>query len=183
MRALPFISCITLAFAVVAGAASPVWPQIPRLVPQVPQIFEDYSSLYARIVADQRLGSPYDEGLVRNLQAHSTVEHFPDRSANPIAVLKVELLNEDGSSRMRSKYGNYPFYVVRETPSGLVLLGSMFGRTYRSAVRAGKREFFVEEHRPTDRVVQMHFRVEDSRLVNLSAPAPKSDAPIAVAAR
>jgi len=41
------------------------------------------------------------------------------------AVVKVELLNDDGSSRMRSKYGNYPFYVVRETPSGLVLLGSI----------------------------------------------------------
>jgi hypothetical protein len=109
MRALRFISCITLTFVAAAGAASPVWPQTPRLVPQVPQIFEDYTSLYARIVADQRLGSPYDEGLVRNLQAHSSVEHFPDRSANPIAVVKVELLNDDGSSRMRSKYGNYPF--------------------------------------------------------------------------
>jgi hypothetical protein len=49
----------------------------------------------------------------------------------------------------------------------------MFGRTYRSAVTAGKREFFFELHRSAVRVVQMHFRVEDSRLVNLSAPAPK----------
>ena len=181
MRALRFISCMTLTLVAAAGAASPVWSPPPRLVLQV--IVQDYSQLYARIVADRRLGSPYNEGLVRNIQAHSSVEHFRDRSANPIAVVKVELLNDDGSSRTRSKYGNYPLYVVRETPMGLVLMGSMFGRTYRSAVTAGKREFFVELHRSAVRVVQMHFRVEDSTLVNLSAPAPKSGAVIAVAAR
>jgi len=117
MRALRFISCMTLTLVAAAGAASPVWSPPPRLVLQV--IVQDYSQLYARIVADRRLGSPYNEGLVRNIQAHSSVEHFRDRSANPIAVVKVELLNDDGSSRTRSKYGNYPLYVVRETPEGL----------------------------------------------------------------
>ena len=183
MRAARFISCITLTLVAAAGAASSVWATTPSLTPQVPQIFEDYSSLYARIAADRRLGSPYAEGVIGNLKAHSSVEHFRDGSASPIAVVKVELLNDDGSSRTRSKYGNYPLYVVRETPSGLVLMGVMFGRSYRSPANGTRREFFVEQHRSAVRVVQMHFRVEDNRLVNLSAPATKTGAPIAVAAR
>ena len=69
---------------------------------------------------------------MREIQADSSVDHFGDLSAGPIAVVRVELLNRDGTSRTRSEDGNYPFYVVRETPRDLGLLGRMFGRTHRS---------------------------------------------------
>lgn len=180
MRLLRLVLCATLMLVAVGlVAASPSVPA--RGLMQI--ILRDYSDLYAWMVEDRRLGSPHDEDLLRNLQAHSSVEHFQHGSSDPIAVVKLELLNDDGTSRTRSKYGNYPFYVVRETPRGLVLMGKMFGGTYRSTLVGGKREFFVELHRSAARVAQMHFRVEDGKLVNLSAPARKGSDLIAVAAR
>ena len=142
------------------------------------------SDLYARIVVDRRLGDPCDKGLMRDIQAQSSVEYFRDRSAGPIAVVKVELLNRDGTSRTRSKYGNYPFYVVRETPRCLLLMGRMFGSTCRSTFTGGKLEFLVDLHPSAARIVKMRFRVVDSTLVNLSPQGPKArDDFIAVAAR
>jgi hypothetical protein len=114
------------------------------------------------------LGDPYDKSLLRRLQSHSSVERFRDGSGNPIAVVKVELLNKDGTSSTRSEYGNYPFYVVREIPNGLLLMGEMFGSAYRPAFSGGKLEFHVDLHPTATRTVKMRFRVEDNSLVNLT---------------
>jgi hypothetical protein len=179
MPILRVIFCMILIFVPTAGRATP--PAAVR--PMTKIILQDYARLYAWIVADRRLGNPNDDGLIRSVQAHSTVERFRDQSADLIAVIKVELLNEDGASRTRSEHGDYPYYVVRESPKGLVLMGRMFGSSYRSTVTDGARDFFVEWHGSASKEVQMHFRVEDNTLVNLSAPAPKNSDVIAVAAR
>jgi len=179
MPILRVIFCMILIFVPVAGRASP--PGAVR--PMTKIILQDYARLYAWIVADRRLGDPNDEGLVRSVQDHSTVERFRDQSADLIAVIKVELLNQNGASRTRSEHGDYPYYVMRESLKGLVLMGRMFGSSYRSTVTGGTRDFFVERHASGSKEVQVHFRVEDDTLVNLSAPAPKNSDVIAVAAR
>jgi len=107
----------------------------------------------------------------RQIQSDSRIDHVRDKSAEPIAVVRVELLNPGGTSKARSEEGgNSPFYVLRETSTGLVLMGRMFGRAYRSQMRGQHLEFWVELHPVADKAVQMHFRVEDNMLVNLSAP-------------
>ena len=71
---------------------------------------------------------------------------------------------------MRSKTGDFPFYVLRETPKGLVLLGQMFGSAYRSHIRGQHLEFRVEQHLCVNKATKMRFRVEDDVLVDLSVP-------------
>lgn len=182
MRALRFISRVTLVLLATTVAASA--QLVTRPLTQI--VFQDYSHLFARIVQERKLGNPGEEGLMRDVQAQSKVEHFKDGLGSPIDVVKVELLNKDGTSRTRSKYGNYPFYVVRETPRGLLLMGPMFGRTYRSTFANGSLDFLVDLHSSAAKVVQMRFRVEAYTLVNLTPQGPKrktSDGFIAIAAR
>lgn len=177
MRALHLVSCMTLVLAATATAAASTVD--PRPVPRV--VLQDYSRLYAWIIVDQRLGDPYEDRLVQKLGSQSRVEHFRDGTANPIAVVKVELLNKAGVSLTRSKYGDYPFYVVRETPRGLLLMGRMFGSAYRSTFVDGKLEFDVDLHPTARRTVRMRFRAEDGILVNLTPQGPNRDMFVAAA--
>lgn len=171
MRAVHFITCMTLALAATVSAAASAVDLRPA--PRV--VLQDYSRLYAWIIVDRKLGDPYDDALVRELQSQSRVEHFRDGSANPIVVIKVELFDKAGISLTRSKYGDYPFYVVRETPRGLLLMGRMFGSAYRSTFADGKLEFLVDLHPTAARTVRMRFRAEDGVLVNLTPQGPNRD--------
>lgn len=165
-RLLPLVAVIFLVGSAAAMSPSGVGPVY------MPQFrFADYAHLFRYVAADRRFGDPDDESLARRIQADSRIDYVRDRSSEPIAIVRVELLNPDGTSTARSEEGgNWPFYVVRETPSGLVLMGRMFGRAYRSDMKGRHLEFWVELHPASHKIVQMHFRVEDNMLINLSAP-------------
>ena len=171
VRTAFLLGCMAISLVTATAMAGP--PGLAFLPPgQV--AFDSYSQLFTWIAAERNLGDPFDESLVRQIQADSSVDHVHDRSSDPIAIVRVELLNGAGTSRAGSEDGNYPFYVLRETQKGLVLMGRMFGRTYRSSIRGRNLEFHVELHRSADKVVQMRFRVEDNTLLNLSAPPRRS---------
>jgi hypothetical protein len=141
--------------------------------PPYPTEFPNYSQLFARILADRGLGEWLDESLLQRIQADSRIDRVHDRSPEPIDVVRVDLRNPDGTSRVRTKTGDFPFYVVRETPKGLVLIGQMFGSTYRSYITRQHLEFRVEQHLCVNRTTETRFRVEDDVLVDLSAPELK----------
>jgi hypothetical protein len=167
------------ALILVAAGTTAAAPVADRLVPMLENMaFQDYEMLYGRIIAERRLGNPNDQGLVQQVQSQSTIDRFRDGSADPVAVVRVELLDQDGSSKARSKEGNYSYYVLRETSKGLTLLGRMYGSVYRSVVTSGKREFFVDLHPAAGVTTAMHYRIEGERLVNLSpvnlSPLPPS---------
>lgn len=133
----------------------------------MPPTFQTQAQLFTWIAADRNLGDPFDARLIRQIQADSRIAYVHDGSAGRIAVVRVELLNPDGSDRARTE-GNSPFYVLRETPRGLLLMGRMFGRTYASHLSGGRLELDVQLQRPAASTIQMRFRVQDSTLINLS---------------
>jgi len=177
-RFIPGMALTLVAASAVAGTA---WadPAInpfqapPQAIAPQPIEFPDYSRLFARIVADRGLGRAFDESLVQRIQADSRIDRVRDRSPEPIVVVRVDLRNSDGTSRVRSENGDFPLYVLRETPKGLVLMGEMFGSAYRSYIRGQHLEFRVERHLSDNKPIEMRFRVEDNMLVNLSVPNPK----------
>jgi hypothetical protein len=169
------LACLALAAIAIGctlqGAlAGTTWPPGPGVIPQA--TFQSQADLFRYVAVDRRLGDPWDSHLLEQLQADSRASHLRDPAAGPITVVQVDLRNADGSSRARSQDGNYAFYVLRDGPKGMALLGSMFGHRYTSRVEGDHLEFEVELHRSATEVVAMHFRVEDSTLLNLSAPPP-----------
>ena len=171
-RLLPWMVLTVVAASAVSATS---WPD-PAINPfqtlpsPYPTEFQDYSQLFARILADRGLGRWFDESLLQRIQADSRIDRVHDRSPEPIDVVRVDLRNPDGTSRVRSKNGDFPFYVLRETPKGLVLMGQMFGCAYRSYNRGQHLEFRVEQHLSVNKTTKMRFRVEDNVLVDLSAP-------------
>jgi hypothetical protein len=85
-RILPRMALILAASSAVAGTT---WPPAPVYVPQA--TFQDYSQLVAWIAADRSLGDPFDESLLRQIQADSRIVRVRDASTEPIAVVRVEL--------------------------------------------------------------------------------------------
>ena len=183
MRTARFLFCMALTLLAASAVAGTAWADQainrfqapPRGIysPPYPTEFQDYSQLFARIVADRSLSRWFDESLVQRIRADSRIDRVHDRSPEPIDVVRVDLRNPDGTSRVRSENGDFPFYVLRETPKGLVLMGQMFGSAYRSYIRGQHLEFRVEQHLSVNKTVKMCFRVEDDVLVNLSAPKLK----------
>lgn len=175
MRTALLLPCMVLT-AVAAGAVSATsWPDpannpFETRASPYPTEFQDYSQLFARILMDRGLGRWFDESLLERIQADSRIDRVHDRSPEPIDVVRVDLRNPDGTSRVRSLNGDFPFYVLRETPKGLVLMGRMFGSAYRSYIRGQHLEFRVEQHLSVNKTTKMRFRVEDDVLVDLSAP-------------
>ena len=175
MRAAQLLPCMVLTVVAASTVSAASWPDPPvnpfqTLPSPYPTEFQDYSQLFARIVADRGLGRAFDESLVQRIQADSRIDRVHDRSPEPIDVVRVDLRDPDGTSRVRSKNGVFPFYVLRETPKGLVLMGQMFGSAYRSYIRGQHLEFRVEQHLCVNKTTKMRFRVEDNVLVDLSAP-------------
>ena len=162
---------VVAASAVAATSwADPAINPFQPLPAPYPTEFQDYSQLFARFLTDRGLGRWFDESLLQRIQADSRIDRVHDRSPEPIDVVRVDLRNPDGSSRVRSKNGDFPLYVLRETPKGLVLLGQMFGSAYRSYTKGQHLEFQVEQHLAANKSTKMRFRVEDDVLVNLSVP-------------
>lgn len=145
----------------------------PVPVPEQQLEFQEYSQLFAWAVGDRGVGRWFDESLGRRIQADSRIDRVRDRSPEPIDVVRLDLRNPDGTSRVRSENGDFPFYVLRETPHGLVLMGKMFGSAYTSYIRDQHLEFRVEQHPSASKTAKMRFRVEGNVLVNLSVPEPK----------
>ena len=179
-RLLPRMALTLVVASAVAGTAwaDPAFnpfqaPPPPEGISLPPMEFPDYSRLFARIVADRGLGRAFDASLVQRIQADSRIDRVRDRSPEPIVVVRVDLRDPDGTSRVRSENGDFPFYVLRETPKGLVLMGRMFGSVYRSYIMGQDLEFRVEQHLSGKKAVTLRFRVEDDVLVNLSAPNPE----------
>ena len=181
MKTAQLLPCLTLtvmaaSISVAAGAVPPTsWDDPPinpfqTLPPPYPTEFQGYSQLFARILADRALSGWLDESLPQRIQADSRIDRVHDRSPQPIDVVRVDLQDPDGTSRVRSKDGDFPFYVLRETPQGLVLMGQVFGSTYRTYIRGKHLEFEVEQHLGANKTLKTRFRVEGDVLVDLSAP-------------
>jgi hypothetical protein len=117
---------------------------------------------------NRQFGEGGDRHLLAQLQADSRIEHLRDGAGQRITVVRVDLLNADGTSRARSQDGNYTFYVLRETPGGLQVFGRMFGWRYDSHLAQHQLEFVVELHTSPTRTVPMRFRVADDTFENLS---------------
>ena len=164
------LTAIAASAVAVTSWADPAINPFQTLPSPYPTEFQDYSQLFARILADRGLGRWFDESLLQRIQADSRIDRVHDRSPEPIDIVRVDLRNPDGTSRVRSKSGDFPFYVLRETPKGLVLMGQMFGSAYRSYIRGQHLEFRVEQHLSVNKTTKMRFRVEDDVLVDLSAP-------------
>jgi hypothetical protein len=168
-------TCIA-AFAVLvttfAVAAPPERPDAgPLLAMPVPQTFPDLSYLFAYIAQSRGLGRSSDSELSREIASSSAVEQLHDYSADPILVVKADLLDHNGNSRLRSPNGNYPFYVLRATPSQLVLLGMMFGTAYSVHLDAKQLHFEMRLNTGRHTTKAMSFLVDENALVNLSAPS------------
>jgi hypothetical protein len=164
------LTLVALGYALQGVAAGTQWPPSVGVIPQ--PTFQSQADLFRYVAVDRRLGDPWDSQLLEQLQADSHASHLSDPAAGPIIVVQVDLRNADGTSRARSPDGNYAYYVLRDSPRGMALLGRMFGQRYTSRVEGDHLEFEVELHRTATQVVAMHFRVEDSTLLNLSAPPP-----------
>jgi hypothetical protein len=183
-RVLPFLA---IACGVATAAAAHTSPYPGAGPPQTR--FDSYTQLFTWITADRDLGNPFDAHLISKVQADSHIDHVRDRSPEPIAVVRVELLNPDGTSRARSQDGNFAFYVLRESPKGMILMGRMFGSHYESRMTGRYLEFDVDLQRSGTKRVGMHFRVEENTLLNLSVPprrledviATWTDCPVVVA--
>lgn len=176
MRIARWLALGTLAWLAATAAATPP-ARLGPLIPRHPT-FQSYAQLFAWIASDRGLGDPLDQKLLGQIQADSYIDHVSDR-AGPILVVRAELIGPDGRSRARSPAGNSPFYVLRQTGRGMVLLGRMFGLTYTSHWSGRSLDFDVQLQRSTAGTVQMHFRVKDNTLVNLSPPARRFEDVIA----
>lgn len=166
------MALITVAASAVPAPswADPAPNPFQTLPPPYPTEFQDYPQLFARILVDRGLGGWFDNSLLQRIQADSRIDRVHDRSPGTIDVVRVDLRNPDGTSRLRSKDGDFPFYVLRETPTGLVLIGRMFGSAYRSYLKGQQLEFQVEQHLSVNKTTKTLFRIEDGVLVDLSAP-------------
>ena len=175
MRMARLLPCMALTVVAASAASATSWPDpainpFQTLTSPYPTEFQDYPQLFARILADRGLSRWLDESLLQRIQADSRIDRVHDRSPEPIDVVRVDLRNPDGTSRVRSKNGDFSFYVLRVTPKGLVLMGQMSGNAYRSYIRGQHLEFRVEQHLSVNKATKMRFRVENDMLVDLSAP-------------
>ena len=132
--------------------------------------FSDLSDLYGYIAQSRGLGARNDSELAKRIAASSRVVQVHDGSADPILVIKADVLDQGGHSRLRSSNGNYPFYVLRVTEDRLVLLGTMFGADYRHRLDGRQLRFEVRLRTGPHTTKAMTFLVDGTRLVNLSAP-------------
>jgi hypothetical protein len=140
---------------------------IPPVAAAAALHFNDLTEVYRYIVQTRGLGRPNDEALVRALISGSTVEQVPDKSGNTLTVIKANLV-ADGTSRLASAEGNLPYYVLRQQPGGLSLIGMMFGESYTFSVTDGHVQFKVQLRMSAGRVHDMRFEVRGEALVNMS---------------
>jgi hypothetical protein len=147
-------------------------PDVPTLAVPIPQTFSDLSDLFAYVAQTRGLGRWSDAELSREIASSSSVQYLHDDSTDPILVVKADLLDHDGQSRLRSPNGNYPFYVLRSTPTQLVLLGTMFGTSYRAHLEGKQLHFEMQLNTSPHKTKALSFLVDEDALINLSAPLP-----------
>ena len=138
----------------------------------VPLTFSDLSDLFAYVAQSRGLGRSSDAELSREIASSSSVQQLHDYSTDPILVVKADLLDHNGMSRLRSPNGNYPFYVLRSTPTQLVLLGMMFGTAYTAHLDAKQLHFEMQLNTGPHKTRALSFLVDEDALINLSAPLP-----------
>lgn len=168
-----FVPALSILIANVAFAVGPPLGARPSsVVVPVPITisFADLSDLYGYIAQTRGLGDRNDTNLSKRIAARSRVARLHDGSAGPILVIKADVLDESGHSRLRSADGNYPFYVLRITDKRLVLLGMMFGTGYRYRLDGRQLHFDVRLNTGARKPRALSFLVDGNRLVNLSAP-------------
>jgi hypothetical protein len=162
------------AVAAPPSAAGPLggYPNVPMLAVPVPLTFSDLSDLFAYVAQSRGLGRASDAELSREIASSSSVQQLRDYSTDPILVVKADLLDHNGASRLRSPNGNYPFYVLRATPTSLVLMGMMFGTAYRSHFEGKQLHFEMQLNTSPHSSKAMSYLVDEDVLINLSAPLP-----------
>lgn len=169
-------TCVAALAALVANFAVAAPPHRldtgPVLAVPIPETFPDLSYLFAYVAHSRGVGSANDSELTQEIASSSAVDELHDYSADPILVVKADLLDHAGNSRLRSPNGNYPFYVLRATSNSFVLLGVMFGTAYSTYLDGKQLHFEMQLNTSQHTTKTMSFVVNDDALVNLSAPPP-----------
>jgi|GEM_PF-2220689 len=144
-------------------AQSPVVPGVtvtPRPLPLPTSTFTDLTQFFAHVAALRGPIASVDPGsAAAALQARSPVEQLRGSSGEAIVVVKVGVPSAEG---------NYPFYVMRETPRGLLLLGEMSGRSYHPTTERGILELIVDVSGSDAPVTPARYQVDGYFLVNLA---------------
>ncbi|HEY4211273.1 MAG TPA: hypothetical protein VGM84_07315 [Steroidobacteraceae bacterium] len=128
----------------------------------------DLPAVFAFIAETTALGKGDDTQLTQRLTATSSIDRLHDYSGESIVVVKPELLGDDGKSRVRSKSGNYPFFVFRETHGGYVPLGQMEGRGYEWSLPNRHLQFLVTASTAARGNAVVRYEVNQAAVVNMT---------------
>jgi len=142
-------------------------PLSPKVLAIEPLHFNDLDEVYGYIVQNRELGKSGDESLVRSLAAGSTVQQVRDSSGASLMVIRADLIT-DGTSRLASANGNYPYYVLRRDGDQLTLLGMMFGDGYATSRIHGHLQFTMHFREAAGQLRPMRFQVRGKALLNLT---------------
>lgn len=116
---------------------------------------------------NRELGKADDDSLVRSLAASSIVQQVRDTSGDSLMVIRPNLVT-NGTSRLASASGNYPYYVLRRDGDRLALLGTMFGTGYATSHVDGHLQFTMRFREAAGLLRPMRFVVRDKSLFNLT---------------
>jgi len=142
-------------------------PLSPKVLAIEPLHFNDLNEVYGYIVQNRELGKSGDESLVRGLAAGSTVQQVRDTSGDSLLVIRADLVT-DGTSRLASANGNYPYYVLRRDGDQLTLLGMMFGEGYATTRVHGHLQFTMRFREAAGQLRPMRFQMRGKALFNLT---------------
>jgi hypothetical protein len=82
-------------------------------------------------------------------------------------IIRADLVT-DGTSRLASANGNYPYYVLRRDGDRLTLLGMMFGEGYATSRIHGHLQFTMRFREAAGQLRPMRFQVRGNALFNLT---------------
>jgi len=156
---------LMLGSAVAQIHAVPPAPVDPRR--QTP-LLADETQVFGFIAATLHLGSADDSELIHRLETSSSVDHLHDYRGEAIFVVKPELLDPSGASRVRAPDGNYPFFVFRQSEHGWLLLGQMLGRGYDWSTLTRHLIFNMSVARPHGVTSVVRYEVNSAYLVDLT---------------
>jgi hypothetical protein len=141
-------------------------PFAPKLA-NAPLHFNDLNEVYGYIAQNRGLGKSGDESLVHGIAVSSSVQQVKDPSGDSLMVIRADLVT-DGTSRLESAAGNYPYYVLRRDGDQLTLLGTMFGAGYATSRIHGHLQFTMHFREAAGQVRPMRFQVRGKALFNLT---------------
>ena len=165
MRAAILASCaafiaVTAMPVFAQWAGKPVYPQrgiimMPLEVPSFPSLREFYS----HVAKDRGLADPEGDFAIQQIEARASVDHLRAPSGDPVIVVKVEAPRAGD---------NASFFVLREKPDHLCLLGEMNGRSYESTTANGHLELVLDAGRGAQ---APRYQVDGDFLIDLAALA------------